>query len=179
MAITLENPAAFYPLNSFAELEAPVARITVSTTRFGIIEVEEDLIITLPEGIIGFDQCKRFVIVQHDDLSMFRWLQSLDIAAIAFPIIDPNEFREVYTPIVSDADVRMLGLTAEMRPLLFAIVTIPAGNPRGMTANLLGPIVVNPETRSGKQIIVPDQGYSTRHVILEEMEKLPPRIGKR
>ena len=179
MAITLENPTTVSARDLSREIEAPVARITVSTTRFGVIEVDEDLIITLPEGIIGFDQCKRFVIIQHDDVSMFRWLQSLDIAAIAFPIIDPNEFREDYAPIVSDSDVRSLALTAEMNPLLFAIVTIPAGNPRSMTANLLGPIVVNPITRNGKQIIVPDQGFTTRHVILEEMEKLPPRIGKR
>lgn len=179
MAITLENPTTVSARELAREIEAQVAQITVSTTRFGVIEVDEDLIITLPEGIIGFDQCKRFVIIQHDDVSMFRWLQSLDIAAIAFPIIDPNEFRDDYAPIVSDSDVRSLSLTAEMNPLLFAIVTIPAGNPRGMTANLLGPIVVNPITRNGKQIIVPDQGFTTRHVILEEMEKLPPRIGKR
>ena len=178
MAITLENPTAVSARDFARESPLPVARITVPTTRFGVIEVDEDLIITLPEGIIGFDQCKRFVIIQHE-ATMFRWLQSLDSAAVAFPIIDPNEFRDDYTPMVSDADVRCLALTAEMRPLLFAIVTIPAGNPRGMTANLLGPVVVNPETRLGKQIIVPDQGYTTRHVILDEMEKLPPRIGKR
>lgn len=143
--------------------------IHVETTRFGAIDVEKDLLIELPGGLIGFEDCTRFVVIHQDENSPFRWLQSLDDGAVAFPIMDPWQFRPDYAPSISDADAAELGLTPEKPKLVFAIVTVPLNNPRGMTANLLSPVVINPLTRQGKQVIVLDECYTTRHNILEEM----------
>ncbi|HLK57577.1 MAG TPA: flagellar assembly protein FliW [Chthonomonadaceae bacterium] len=147
-------------------------RETVATSRFGTIEVEEDLIITLPEGLIGFEGCTRYVIVHHDENSAFRWLQSLEEPAAAFPIMEPGLFRPDYAPTLSDADARFLEITTTDIPILvFSIITVPAGNPQQMTANLLGPIVVNGLTRRGKQVIAQDEGLTTRHRLVEELER--------
>ncbi|HXG23492.1 MAG TPA: flagellar assembly protein FliW [Chthonomonadales bacterium] len=147
------------------------AVVRVKTTRFGMIEVEEDLIITLPDGMIGFEDCKRYVVLTPSEDSLFKWFQCLDDGAVAFPIINPWTFRPDYAPTISEEDVCALGLTAEQPKLVFAVVTIPRNNPRGATANLLGPIVINPLTRIGKQVIVTDEDYSTRHRIIAEMER--------
>jgi len=56
--------------------------------------------------------------------------------------------------------------------LVFAVITIPPNNARGMTANLLAPLVINPVTREGKQVIVLDEGFTTRHSVLEEIERM-------
>ena len=76
-----------------------------------------------------------------------------------------------YSPTISDSDASKLGLTADSPKLVFAIVTVPRKNPRSMTANLLGPLVINPLTRQGKQVIVTDEHYTTRHSIMEEINK--------
>ncbi len=145
--------------------------IICSTTRFGSIEVEEDLIITLREGIIGFEDCTRYVVLHVDQKSPFRWFQSLDDGSVAFPIIDPWEFKPDYTPTIGDADAAQLGLTSDSPKLVFAIATVPRQDPRSMTANLLAPLVIDPITRIGKQVIVTDEHYTTRHSIMEEMNK--------
>jgi flagellar assembly factor FliW len=144
---------------------------TITTTRFGTLEVEEDLIITLPEGLIGFETCTQFVVVRHDENSAFRWLQSLDEPGMALPVLEPREFRPDYAPMISDADARFLSISAKNPPLVFVIITVPANNPRAMTANLLGPIVINALTRIGKQVIVQDTVYTTRHDLVEELKR--------
>ena len=151
---------------------ATMPDVNRQTTRFGAIDVAEDLIITLPEGIIGFEDCTRYVVLHVDAKSPFRWLQSLDDGAVAFPIIDPWEFKGDYDPAIADADADQLGLTMDSPKLVFAIVTVPRTNPRDMTANLLGPLVINPLTRTGKQVIVTDEQYTVKHSIMQEINQM-------
>ena len=63
--------------------------LKVKTTRFGDIEVKEDDVVKLPAGLIGFPELKRYVLLDHDKDSPFKWLQSLDDGAIAFVLINP------------------------------------------------------------------------------------------
>ncbi len=149
----------------------PAARQTerVPTTRFGTLEVERDLVITFPEGMIGFEKMRRFAVLHSDLQSAFRWLQSLDEPSLAFPVLSPGIFRSGYSPTIPDSDARFLGLDHSTPALVFVVVTIPHGNPREMTANLLGPLVINPLTRRGKQVIVQDEGYTTRHRVMDEL----------
>lgn len=151
------------------EAAAPPDILSVMTTRFGKLEVEADLILTFPEGLIGFERCQHYLVVRHDEASAFRWLQSLEEPALAFPIVEPREFRPDYAPTISDNDARSLGLTPDLPVLVFAIVTVPPQNPRAMTANLLGPLVINVLTRQGKQVIVQDDQYTTRHEVVQEL----------
>jgi flagellar assembly factor FliW len=144
---------------------------TVWTSRFGDLRVDEDLVIAMPHGLVGFERCRRFVVVTPDEKSSFRWFQSLDDGSIAFPIIEPRHFMPDYAPTISDSDGRLLGLTQETPKLVFAVVTVPKRDPRSMTANLLAPLIINAATRVGRQVIVTDDQYTTRHSIIEEMER--------
>jgi flagellar assembly factor FliW len=143
----------------------------VETTRFGAIKVQEDLTVTLPDGLIGFEECRRYIILNHGENSPFRWLQSLDDGAVAFPVMDPWQFRPDYAPTLCEADAKELALDEEAPKLVFTIVTIPRDNPRAMTANLVGPVVVNPISRIGKQVVVTDEHYTTRHNIMDELQR--------
>ncbi len=140
--------------------------VRIETSRFGALEVEEEIIITFAEGLPSFEQCKRFVILTPDDENPIRWLQSLDDGRLAFPIIDPWLFQPDYAPTISDLDAEKLQMEEETPKLLFAIVTVPRDNPQAMTANLLGPLLINPLTRQGRQVIVTNENYHTRHRIL-------------
>ncbi|HLJ55961.1 MAG TPA: flagellar assembly protein FliW [Chthonomonadaceae bacterium] len=153
-----------------------VAARRFRTTRFGEIDVDPDLVIDLVEGMIGFESCHEFVVVRHDDRSAFRWLQSLDEPAIAFPIVEPVSVRPDYAPTISDSDARLLGLKQDTPTLLFVVVCVPGGDPKAMTANLLAPLVINGFTRMGKQVIVQDEGYGTRHLLVKELDRAA-RLG--
>ena len=147
-------------------------QIAVPTTRFGLLEVDAETVLMFPEGLVGFEAYKRYIVVRHQDNSAFRWLQSLDEAHVAFPIVEPMEFCAGYAPTISDADARFLDVNRGDAPiLLFTIVTVPPRSPRDMTANLLAPLVINGLTRRGKQVIVQDEGYTTRHKIVDEMAR--------
>ena len=160
------------PCAPFPDLRSGEAKPErVATTRFGVLEADPDLILNFPEGLIGFEGCRRFIVVRHQDKSAFRWLQSLDEAHVAFPILEPAEFCAHYTPTISNADAALLEINDQSAILLFTIVTVPPRSPRDMTANLLGPLVINGVTRRGKQVIVQDEGYTTRHKITDELTR--------
>ena len=141
------------------------------TARFGVIDVDADLVVTFSEGLIGFENCREYVVVRHDDNSPFRWLQSLDLPGVAFPIVEPNSFRPDYAPTISDSDARTLNLKRDTPTLLFVTVSVPGHDPRALTANLLAPLVINGEARQGKQVIVQDDGFTTRHEVVKELER--------
>ncbi len=142
----------------------PVEKI--ESSRFGTLEVEEEIIITFSEGLPSFEQCRRFVILTPDDNNPIRWLQSLEDGRLAFPIIDPWLFQPDYAPTISDLDAEKLQMDEQTPKLLFVIVTVPRDNPQAMTANLLAPLLINLLTRQGRQVIVTNDNYHTRHRIL-------------
>ncbi len=174
MTLTLDKrtPETTLPLvDAGTEAKTPVLpeTIIVDTLRFGTIEVETDLVITFPEGIIGFEHCTRFTVIAQGSAGSLRWLQSLDVPALAFPITEPWEFRPDYSATLSDGDTQTLKLSDTIPALVFIIVTVPPKNPQEMTANLLAPLVVNVATRKAKQVIVQEAEYTTRHRIADEM----------
>jgi flagellar assembly factor FliW len=141
----------------------------LQTTRFGTITIEESDIITFPDGLVGLSHLKRFVLVRHDDNSPFRWLQSVEEPGFAMLVIDPWFFRPDYEVVLSDVDVERLQLSDEAIRWVYVTVSIPPGKPHAMTANLLAPIVINGNARCGRQVILNDERYNTRHPILQEM----------
>jgi flagellar assembly factor FliW len=111
-------------------------------------------------------------VVHQNPENPFRWLQSLNDGCVAFPVMDPWQFKPEYNPSISDADAAILDLDEQKPKLVFVILTVPLGNPRGITANLLGPIIINPLTKQGKQVILSDDKYTTKHSIMEEILRM-------
>ncbi|MFW7377886.1 MAG: flagellar assembly protein FliW [Oligoflexus sp.] len=144
--------------------------IKVKTTRFNEIEVDGKDVIELPSGLIGFPELKKYVLLDHDKDSPFKWLQSLDDGAIAFVLINPLLFKPDYTVEVNEAEVSDLSLEAEEDAVISVIITMPS-DPQKMTANLKAPLVFNLKNRKGRQVILNNSEYTTRHNIMEEMRK--------
>ncbi len=144
--------------------------IKVHTTRFGDIEVNQADVIELPHGLIGFPELKKFILLDHDKDSPFKWLQSLDDGSIAFVIINPLLFKSDYFVEVTEAEVSDLELKDEKDAVISVIITIPS-DPNNMTANLKAPLIFNLQNRLGKQVILTNSEYLPRHNIIEEMKK--------
>jgi flagellar assembly factor FliW len=152
----------------------------IQARAFGEIEVDERQIIDFPRGILGFQEHTRFALLDASQ-PPFYWLQSLTDTQTAFVLISPDVFRSDYelSLVSQELDVidvhqeeggelitRSSGDAAEL--LVFAIVTV-TGDKESMTANLQGPIVINPASRLGMQGIQTDPRWMTKHYILQEM----------
>jgi flagellar assembly factor FliW len=139
--------------------------IKISSVRFGDMEFREESVISVLGGIIGFPSLVRYVLIQRPTDAPFYWLQSLDDPTLALVLVNPVLFKADYAPTIPAA------LHEELKAgpgevSLFAIVTIPVGRPQDMTANLLGPLAINPSSRLARQLVLDDGAYSHRHPII-------------
>jgi flagellar assembly factor FliW len=144
--------------------------LQIATTRFGALEIQEEQIIHMPSGIIGFPDQRKYVLLEQKKGSPFMWLQSVDNGALAFVLIDPLLFKPDYKVEIGPEDAEDLGLkNGGNEAQIMAIVNIlnrgEDGKPTAITANLLGPIVINPEKKLAKQVVLYGGQYSHRHPI--------------
>jgi flagellar assembly factor FliW len=145
--------------------------IKINTKRFGEMEFSEESVVRVLGGLIGLGGLENYVIIRYQDDSPFYWLQCVDDPDLALVMVNPLFFKPDYAPAIPAAVAEELEAGEEAGELsLFVIVTIPAGNPRGLTANLLGPVVVNPVRRLARQMVLDDRLYSHRHPVLADAE---------
>lgn len=127
--------------------------ITVNTSRFGDIEVEQDKIITMTTPFLGFPNDTQFIIRPHGANSPFMWFQSINSPALAFVVVVASVIIPDYKPAIPSTVKEELEC-AENKHDTLLVLTIPQGKPEKMTANLLGPIVLNPETKLSCQLLL-------------------------
>ena len=140
--------------------------LTVATRNFGSLQVRPDQIIWLKPGLLGFARYQRYVLIEHSRESPFLWLQSLDKTDLAFVVLDPRKLVPDYQPGNLAQVMQELGVTQAEDLKVLVILTIPPEKPQEMTANLMGPVVINLKTRQGKQLVVEDPRYSHKHRVL-------------
>jgi len=147
----------------------------------GEIDVMEDSILYFPDGILGFEELKRYILAEVEEFRPFLWLISVDQPEIGFAISDPQMFHPTrYEVTLSEADRDVLDLQAGDTISVFVIVSIGEGG-RRITANLKGPVVLNTRNRLGKQVVVYSPSFSVRQGVLvaEEPTALAAGIGLR
>ena len=138
----------------------------VHGTRFGTLTYNEQDVVLLDEGLMGFPTSTRFILFPYADQSAFFWLQSVDEPEIAFIVINPFDFFRDLNFTVSDEDAAFIGMERGEDVEILSLVTIPENDPDAMRTNLAGPIVVNVRNRRGKQILVKE--YSPRQDLIPE-----------
>lgn len=151
--------------------------MTLRTSRFGNIEYTDADVLVIKGGPFGFENLERFLLINHKDESVFRWLQSIDNPDVAFLVLDPADFRPDYAPLMPEQTAADLELTEHTPRAVYAIVSIPPGKPDEMTANLAGPIVVNAEKRIARQVLVDEPKWGTKHPVLAEMRALTEKLA--
>jgi len=144
--------------------------LKIDTTRFGPITIGEEKIITMPFGMLGFPEEKQYVIVQHREDSPFFWYQSVDDPALAFVITSPSLFKPDYSVRLEDTVEQMSWIEDRDKGMLevYVVVNIPKGSPDKMTANLIGPILINNRTRQAVQMVITDSPYSHKFSLIGE-----------
>lgn len=135
----------------------------VRTTRFGIVEIDDDRIITFPKGLLGFSAYTRYCLLQPSDDAAFFWLQSVEEPSLAFVITDPGLFFPDYSAPIRPEQMDDLRLESLDDAQVFVIVNKVNDT---LTANLQGPLVVNTLLRNGEQLVLADRRWTTRHHIM-------------
>jgi len=132
----------------------------VATQQFGELEVMDTQIIHFPNGIIGFEDCNDFVIINDEDFEPFRWLVSLDKKEIGFPILNPFLINEDFHKELPAVIAKKLKSDTIMD--IFCVVTLK-GEGGKVTVNLKGPIAIDYLSKEGKQIILTSEELSVSH----------------
>ncbi len=124
----------------------------------------DDPTIVFPQGLVGCEAWKRFVLLRDDEHELpVGTLQSLDDPAVTLLVTDPALLVPGYAVRLTADDRALLGLAGGAAPVTYC--TLSVGEDGWLTANLLGPLVVNPATRRGRQLVLVDSAYSTRYPV--------------
>lgn len=137
----------------------------VNTSRFGTMDIQEENILTFTQGIPGFEQLQRYVLIQPDADVPFCFFQSVDDESLAFIIIDPFLFYPDYDFQLPENVQEELSIESEKDVKIWSIVSVPESF-NDATVNLMAPLVVNLELMLGKQVILHDSDYRTKHRLL-------------
>ena len=144
--------------------------MVIHTSRFGVVAITADDVIHFPEGLLGFNELRRFVLLDDPSDEIFAWLQSCEQASIAFPLLEPELFTTSYSPQLAKHDLENLKLKEQKGSRSFCIITIPQ-DPTQMTANLKAPIIINVDLRLARQCVLQDNSLAIREPIFTRLQQ--------
>ena len=145
----------------------------LDTRHFGQIEVDENGIIEFSEGLPGFEDVRKFVLLcdaAEGEDSSFKWLQGVDKPDLAFIVVDPFLIRKDYDIEINDEVCKRLGIKEVQDVKLYSIVVVP-DDPAKISMNLKAPVVINVKTKKGAQVVLDTDIYGVRHYILDELRR--------
>lgn len=131
--------------------------IRIEGTRFGDIELDDTRTIVFTRGLVGFPDAKRYVLLEPQSRGRVAWLQSLQSPELAFPVVDGASLPAGYPDPPPSQLAHDAGLGASELAVLI-VVAVRKG--QGLVANLLAPLIVDLETRSGAQVVLDPRKYS-------------------
>ena len=141
----------------------------VETTRFGAVRVDEDRLITFSSGLLGFTAYKTYALLKPDENGAFLWLQSLEAPELAFVVTDPALWIPDFQVPIRREQMEQLALESVEDAEVYVIVNRYG---EALTANLQGPLILNPHNRRGTQLVLADKRWTTRHEIVQLGEAL-------
>ena len=137
----------------------PVERLQAVTEELPP-EIARDAV-RFPVGLPGFEACRSFVLMQNDALGPLQLLKAIEGPSASFLVIDPRRVLPEYRCELSQTDRHRLGVTDAASLLWLVLVTIELDGT--ITVNLRAPIVINPQTMVGYQLMPSNSLYPLRH----------------
>jgi len=140
----------------------------VNTVRFGEIEVDEEKILRFKEGIPAFEDEHEFLLIPYDKESPILFMQSLQSPDLAFLVTSPFIFFPDYSFEIDDEITEDLEIKSQDDLQIYSILTVPNGEVKKMTANLMAPVVLNGKNMLAKQVVLDKSPYQTKHPLFEK-----------
>jgi flagellar assembly factor FliW len=133
--------------------------MNISTTRFGGLTIQEDDVLTFVDGLIGMEECRRWVLLADVQNDALGWLQSLERPEVALAVVSPQRFVSGYQVRVARRDIQPLGLREPSDAQVLVIVAHADG---ALALNLKAPLVIHLAERLGRQIVARDD-HAVQH----------------
>lgn len=141
----------------------------VKTKANGIVNVDEKQLVTFPEGLLGFEKYTKFALIDSE-YEPFIWLQSTEESNLAFLMIDPFLICSDYEADIDDSALRNICVDSAEDIIIMTLVTIPKDG-SAITANFLGPVVINKKNRKCLQVILNDSRWTTKFDIVKALKQ--------
>ncbi len=129
-------------------------------SRFGEIEYDPANIIHFPEGLLGLDHLKDFLVMPNKKEGPLFWIQNVNDPAFAFVVTDPTNFFRDYAIQPSNEERKKLQIAENDKYYTLVIVTVT--KERKITLNLAGPILYSPEKNRALQVVIEDAQYNAQ-----------------
>jgi flagellar assembly factor FliW len=138
----------------------------IETRRFGLLDVNEDQVLTIRGPVPPFDRTTEYVLLPHRVGPPFNWLQAVQGEDLAFIVAPPGPFFPWYQPPLPGCELEEVG-AGSLAEVLTLVILTPRKEERAVSANLLAPLILGRRTGRGRQVVLQGSGYHTRHPLVE------------
>jgi len=129
-------------------------------SRFGEIEYDSEVTLHFPDGLIGFEELRHFIVMPNIKEGPLFWVQSVEDPAVAFVMTDPTNFFLDYQVQPEQGERAKLGIAEDDETYALSVVTVHQD--KSVTLNLQAPVLFSPATNRAIQIILEKGEYQTR-----------------
>jgi len=117
--------------------------------------------ITFNEGLPGFETCRQYQLMVSAESDPFAIVRGIGPDGPSFVAIDPARVVAGYALVIDPADLGRLGSDGSQQLLFLCIVTVHEDG--RASVNLRAPLVINPASLRGIQIVTPESPYRIDH----------------
>lgn len=134
-------------------------------TDYGMVEYSQEDLIVFSDGLFGFPKLTNYLLLRmnesENDDSMLLMLSAED-SNVVFVLINPFFLCPDYSPILAPEELSCLN-ASESGELSYYAICVVRNNYLDNTVNLKCPLVINPQTRHGIQVILENTSYGYSH----------------
>lgn len=151
-------------MSAVAQQHVMPETVSVHSDLLGPISVSADQVITFDRGLLGFPECREFVLAPAMREGVY-WLQSMEHGSLTFLVVDPFVFFDDYTVDLPDIEVEALEARHADEIAILTIVTLPDDAAAPCTANLQGPLALHLGRGLARQVVLGDPDVPVRRPI--------------
>jgi flagellar assembly factor FliW len=140
----------------------------LKTRLFGEIKVKDEEVINFTKPILGFDDCRQYLLMETESVFPTFWLQSINDPNLAFPVISPFSVDENYSIDLEALDLDDIRLKSIDDALVLTLMVVPQ-TISSIRTNLRAPIIYNPEKKIAKQLILYDEKYPIHFYVIDDV----------
>ncbi len=98
--------------------------MNLETLNYGTISYNEENIVVFEKPLLGFNNLKKFVLVEIEQNSMFNLLQSIEEKAVGFIVLSPFSVRQDYEIELDEATIKELEIESHEDVAIMTTVTL-------------------------------------------------------
>lgn len=146
----------------------------LETSRFGMLEIDPESIITFTQPILGFQEFRRYILLPGPSEHL-TWLQSTDSADLAFILMDPRAVVPDYAVDLRQQELSELAVASVDDLNVYTLIVVPQ-DPSKVRTNLRAPVLINARLRLGKQTILDRSNYPIQFYLAQAKKGEPQEV---